>query len=487
MTAADLEEAAQYLKWTLAQAQEETPPPEEWWAVEPDERTVAPEERHAFAARQLSARRRLYLLRSFYGTCRSRVARIHLMTSAAVVLGRFCGFSATFDAIGAALMPVTDAGAPRTPAWSHYRAACDARKPRALRDELWVAAHVGDMERVRAEGLDRAFYDESEQHAGNPTYRLLRQHVEMTLDTRLVNETALAAVPYEETRLAPRKRIAKGARLLVSAYGAETRRALFRPMVPSRPGVSGDREAAFVLLASSVSAWGAPGILRRGVRLARRGMPAVEGDAWPLLAAVLGTQASGVAPLVLELHSNPGRFHLTATPELETRSARFWSWAVTKLVGQRLHEAELPQMEGRCRLFQRDDGSMHLVRELRAGDAVRVFEADLVLREDADRTRLALVFPDKGVEADLDVEPAGRTGLVVRARGVHVRGQRLANLPIAVELRARRAVDASGRAGLEVEDRLLLQPATALGRWVVHGLLRRPEELRRVRYRAFRE
>jgi hypothetical protein len=139
-------------------------------------------------------------------------------------------------------------------------------------------------------------------------------------------------------------------------------------------------------------------------------MPAVEGDAWPLLAAVLGTQASGVAPLVLELHSNPGRFHLTATPELETRSARFWSWAVTKLVGQRLHEAELPQMEGRCRLFQRDDGSMHLVRELRAGDAVRVFEADLVLREDADRTRLALVFPDKGVEADLDVEAGGQDG-----------------------------------------------------------------------------
>jgi hypothetical protein len=150
------------------------------------------------------------------------VARIHLMTSAAVVLGRFCGFSATFDAIGAALMPVTDAGAPRTPAWSHYRAACDARKPRALRDELWVAAHVGDMERVRAEGLDRAFYDESEQHAGNPTYRLLRQHVEMTLDTRLVNETALAAVPYEETRLPP----ASGSR--------KERGSWSRPTVPRR-------------------------------------------------------------------------------------------------------------------------------------------------------------------------------------------------------------------------------------------------------------
>src|SRR5262245_19246004 len=48
MTAADLEEAAQYLKWTPA-LEETPPPPEEWWAVEPDERTIAPEERHAFA------------------------------------------------------------------------------------------------------------------------------------------------------------------------------------------------------------------------------------------------------------------------------------------------------------------------------------------------------------------------------------------------------------------------------------------------------
>ena len=485
MTAADLEEAAQYLKWTLA---EETPPPPEEWAVEPGERTIAPEERHAFAARQLSARRRLYLLRSFYGTCRSRMARVHLMTSAAVVLGRFCGFSATFDSIGEALMPVTDAGAPRTPAWSHYRAACDARKPWAERDALWIAAHVEDMERVRADGLDRAFYDEADQHEGNPTFRLLRQHLEMTLDTRLVDHAALAgAVPYEATDLSPLKRVARGGRLLFSAYAAETKRALRRPMVPYRPGASGDREAAFTLLASSVTAWRAGRIYRRGVRLARRGMPAVEGDAWPLLATVLGTRANGVAPLVLELHSNPGRFRMTATLEHDTRAARFWSWAVAKLVGQPLYEAPLPQLEGRCRLFRRDDGSMRLVRELRAGDALRVFEADLVLRGDADRPRLVAVFPDEGVEVDLEVEPSGRTGLLVRSRRAFVRGHRLFGVPVSVELRTRRAVDASGRAGLEVEDRLLLQPATVWGRWLVHGILRRPEELRRVRYRAWRE
>jgi hypothetical protein len=145
VTPADLEDAAEYLG------------------------AAEPEEHAAFATRQLSARRRLYLLRAFYGTCRCRMARIHLLTAAAVVLGRFCGFSATFDAIGAALMPVTDTGAPRTPAWSHYRAACDARKPRDLRDELWIAAHVEDMEHVRAAGLDRAFYEEADLHRGNPS------------------------------------------------------------------------------------------------------------------------------------------------------------------------------------------------------------------------------------------------------------------------------------------------------------------------------
>jgi len=160
---------------------------------------------------------------------------------------------------------------------------------------------------------------------------------------------------------------------------------------------------------------------------------------------------------------------------------------VTKLVGQPLYEAKAPEMDGQCRLFGRDDGSMRLVRELRAGDAVRFFEADLVLRGDADRPRLVAVFPDEGVEVDLEVEPSGRTGLLVRSRRVLVRGRRLPGVPIAVELRTRRAVDAAGRAGLEIEERLLLQPATLWGRWLVHGILRRPEELRRIRYSAWRE
>jgi hypothetical protein len=489
MTSADLEEAAQYLKWTAAL--EEPTVAADAWTAEPEERTIAPAERRAFAERQLSARRRLYLLRSFYDTCRCRMARIHVLTASAVVLGRFCGFSATFDAIGDALMPVTDAGAPRTPAWSRYRAACDARKPLDERDALWTSAHVEDMERVRAEGLDRAFYAEADLHDGNPTYRLLRQHMQLTLDARLVGHSALAdAVPHEagvgQGVSLTLRRIARGIGVLVSAYGAETRRALLRPMVPSRPGLSGDREAAATLLASSATATSAAGSYRRAVRLARRGVQAAEGDSWPLLATVLGNRVNQLAPLVLEFCSNPARFRVTATHELDTLPGRFWYFAQRTLVGQSLYETQLPEMEGRFRSFRRHDGSMNVVRELRSGEVLRILESDFAVREDPDRPRLVEVFPDRGVEVELDVEPAAKGGLVVRSRRVFLRGVRLPDAPVKVEFRARRVVEASGRASVEIDQLLLMQPATWWGRLLAR-VLRQPGELGRVRYRAFRE
>jgi hypothetical protein len=486
MTSADLDEAAQYLKWTL----EEPTVAADAWTAEPEERTIAPEERRAFAERQLSARRRLYLLRTFYGTCRCRMADIHLLTASAVVLGRFCGFSPTFDAIGDGLMPVTDAGAPRTAAWSHYRAACDARRPRELRDALWTEAHLEDMERLRADGLDRAFYAEADQHEGNPTYRLLRQHMETTLGAGLVGHSALAgAVPGDtgaEGLSHTLGRIATGLRLLLSAYGAETRRALLQPMVPSRPGLSGDREAAAALLGSMLTAPSAARLYRRRVRLARREMPGGDGDAWPLLATVLGNRASAVAPLVLEFCSNPARFRVTATLELDTLPARFWSLVARRLLGQELYEARQPEMEGRFRVSRRDDGSIHFVRELRSGEALRVFESDFVVREQPDRPRLAEVFADQGVEIEMDVEPSGKGALVARCRRVLARGLRVPDGPFRTEFRARRVVDGAGRASVEIDQLLLMQPGTWWGRLLAH-LLRQPKELRRVRYRAWRQ
>jgi Domain of unknown function (DUF4166) len=157
---------------------------------------------------------------------------------------------------------------------------------------------------------------------------------------------------------------------------------------------------------------------------------------------------------------------------------------VTKLVGQGLYETH-PEMEGRFRVFRREDGSMHFVRELHCGDELRVFDSDFVVRNGGGGPRLFEVFPDQGVDVELDVRPSGEGGLVIRCQRVYLRGLRLPNAPIRVEFRTREVADAAGRASLEIDGLLLMQPETAWGRWLAYRVLRRPEELGRIRYRAW--
>jgi hypothetical protein len=110
---------------------------------------ASPDALEAFAARQLRARRRLAALVDFHRTNPCRIARIHLLTAAAVTLGRFCGFSPAFDAIGEALMPVGEDGRPRSEAWRAYEEACRALRPFEVREEFWMIAHIRDMEAVK--------------------------------------------------------------------------------------------------------------------------------------------------------------------------------------------------------------------------------------------------------------------------------------------------------------------------------------------------
>src|SRR5262249_51958922 len=81
-------------------------------------------EREAFARRQLAPRDRLTRLLAFYGRCPCRLARVHLLTSASVVVGRLCGYSETFNALGDFIMPVDASGEVRSAAWAGYRDAC---------------------------------------------------------------------------------------------------------------------------------------------------------------------------------------------------------------------------------------------------------------------------------------------------------------------------------------------------------------------------
>src|SRR5262245_12112876 len=102
----------------------------------------------AFARRQLAARRRVARLLAFYGQHPCRMARVHLLTASSVAIARFCGYSASFHALGEAIMPVDEAGRPRSALWETYEQACADNRPWGLRDELWLEAHARDWQAV---------------------------------------------------------------------------------------------------------------------------------------------------------------------------------------------------------------------------------------------------------------------------------------------------------------------------------------------------
>ena len=178
------------------------PPPAGWQEAKRYWRNANQTELAAFAARQRAARRRVTRLKRFYAAHDCRPARLHMLAACAIALGRFCGVSATFGAIGEALMPVDDHGAPRTVEWRAYAAACRRKRPVEVRDELWLAAHFADLESVRAQRLEEEFYAEADRHAADPLWLLLRRHLEVTLGVRLMDRPALAGLIPHETAMA---------------------------------------------------------------------------------------------------------------------------------------------------------------------------------------------------------------------------------------------------------------------------------------------
>jgi len=59
--------------------------------------------------------------------------------------------------MGEEFMLIGEDDRPRTSAWQKYVEACEAGRPWQVRDELWIAAHMEDMERVRRSGLEERF------------------------------------------------------------------------------------------------------------------------------------------------------------------------------------------------------------------------------------------------------------------------------------------------------------------------------------------
>src|SRR6185312_16396514 len=131
-----------------------------------------------------------------------RLSNLHLLSTCAVTLGRCAGASREFDEMGAEFMCVHDNGAPRTCTWKDYADACVARRPLEVRDELWLAAHMQDMQRARQMGLEEEFYRQAALHADDPVWVLSKEHMQATLGTRLMDHLALSGIEAYETAFA---------------------------------------------------------------------------------------------------------------------------------------------------------------------------------------------------------------------------------------------------------------------------------------------
>lgn len=450
--------------------------------------TGTAEEWEAFACRQLRSRGRLTQLLQFYRAYPCRMSRTLILAASAITLGRFCGLSQSFDAIGEAMMPMDASGVFHSAEWRRYTEACAAGRPWDVRDELWLAGYMGALNRVCGAGLDVAFYAEVEGHPSEPTWRLLRQHMEVTIGARLIDNAAIGGVVAYETAmsrtmsLALRRLFTTGWKLLAFYAGKAAHAILFPAREPERP-VIGYRQCATQMIRCAATAWAAGRIYRRGVRQRDRGSLAAE-EGWPMLQSVLGEKISEVHPLTVQFYSNPAPFRVKATLALHTAPARMWSRLATLLVGQGLYETDQKDIEASFRVFRRADGSMHFIRELYCGGALRVFDSDFVVRPVDGRSSLFEVFVDLGVEVEMDLQPLPGGGLCIRSRNIYLRGVRLP--PVGLQVEFRSFVEEDGAAGSQVriEGRLLMEPQSSVGRFVMWRVLGRPHELGSICYRA---
>jgi hypothetical protein len=414
--------------------------------------------------------------------------RTQLLAACAITLGRFCGYSRAFDSIGEALMPVDRDGCPRSEAWAQYADTCAAGRPWAIREERWLAAYMQDLQDVCASGLDAEFYDEADAHCDDPTWRLLRRHMEVTVGARVIDSSALAGVVAFETAMARTMvrgvgRLVTSGWSLLACYATETIRALVAPRrEPARQLVS-YRRCALELFRYTATAWTASKIYRSGIRQRDRGIQVSE-EGWPLLARVLGDRLCEIHPLVVRFYMNPALFEVKASLELHTIPARLWSRLATIIVGQGLYESDLSEIDARFRVFRRADGSMHFVRELYCNGSYRIFDSDFVVRETSRGPALFEVFADLGVDVEMDVCPLAGGGLSIRGRQIYIHNVPVPSFGLRVEFQSRVVRLGDGGELLRIDGHLLMQPRTTWGRFLAYRVLRRPQQLGTIHYRA---
>jgi hypothetical protein len=439
--------------------------------------------RNAFQTRQLAARKRYKQLFEFYRANPCRVARIHLLTGAAVTLGRFCGVSQSFDAIGRILMPVDEQGTPKNENWNSYAEACQQNRPWRARDELWIKAHLEDMEAMRQGHLDDTFYAEADGHQDDPVWNFLRLHMEMTLGARLTDHLALAGHVPVETVISDGiamalSRIVRSGFSLLFRYAKEGTKALLGIGEHKDASAISYRRTALQMIWFSFSAWSAAKVFRLGVRNRERGHE-IAGDAWPLLKSVLGTAVEQVHPLIVKFYTNPSLFNVKAQLELFTPFARFWSFVAAQIIGQGLYETKEENIPTLFQVFRRTDGSMHFIRKLMLPGTERVFDSDFLVKDRQSNPTLFEVFPDIGVAVPMKVTVLPNGGLSIRGLQILFFNFPVPDFGLKVEFIS----TAVSENNLHIDGHLRMEPTSKLGKFLAYKVLRRPRDLGCIHYR----
>jgi len=435
-----------------------------------------------FARRQFRARCRFAALKNFYAQNYCRMTRLHLLASGAVTLGRFAGFSKTFDRMGEFFMPLDAANRPRTAEWQAFIEACEKKLPTEVREELWLAAHFKDLQNVRENGLYARFEHESAENKNEPIWQLLQQHMDVSLGVRLLDNSAISGILPYETAIADSlvltvKKLVTAASRLVFLYTKESARAILNFKEKTPENLYSYRRTAFEMTRYFLLSFSVSKIFRRGLRERDRGRRA-ETENWNLLETVLEKQVSEIHPMIREFYGNPSRFDVTATLKLETLPARIWSRLLTLLFGQGLFETDLEEIPARFRIFCREDGSMHFIRELYCEGKYRVFDSDFIVKNG----RLYEVFSDLKAAVEMHVAPAPNGGLLIQSRKFLFHGRQLPSIGLTVEFQSTVENEI-----LKIDGQLMMRPATKFGEFFAHTILRRPRNLGSIHYTVRRK
>ncbi|MFT4628160.1 MAG: hypothetical protein ACI8PZ_006855 [Myxococcota bacterium] len=451
------------------------------------ERRVGADAAEGYIERQRCARLRVALLDAFYRRYPSRMGALHELAATGIAVARFAGLSVAYDEIGDRLLPVDRQGLPRTDPWRAYVAAFETGLPADVIEERWLAAHLVDMEAVKAEGWVDRFHEEAAQHGDDPGWAMLSEHMDVTLGTRVADKDALAGRIALETAIASSlgkvawRQATTGLALVRTYVGAAVRATLGGgPWVP--PHLPSDRRLVWRLCVATLRAVRIGRVFRQGIRRQSRGAERADA-AWslgPSLQAVLGHRLAALHPRVLRLFEAMHTFEMTASVHLYHRVTGWAAVVATLLVGQGMYEQHLDAVPARFRLFRRDDGSLHFVREFWCADAVRVFDSDFVVRDVDGSPTILEVFQDLGVAARMRTEPLADGGLSMTVIGLYIRG-----IPAPVgPFRVCFTTCPTDDERVFVRGSLELAPRNRLERWWLTRVMRMPDLLGEIRYFA---